>query len=135
MRKKELGVIAFYLYNWLKHRNEIFRDGYDVPLPKLSKETGIKSRTLVKYMDLLKGHGMIDFKHNQEYFVSGAFIGDRKATTYTTNGVSGFSEEYRSYKKMDVQLRKEYFEMKDKQQGKMKDIKNRANVRIIKALF
>jgi len=82
-------------------------------------------------MDLLKGHGMIDFRHNQEYFVSGAFIEDRKATTYRTNGVSSFSEEYISYKKIDVQSRKEYFEMKAKQQEIMKGARSGADVRLI----
>lgn len=112
MSKKELGVIAFYLYSWLKHKNDIF-GGYDVPMTKLSDETGINRRTLIRQMDLLKGHKMIDFQHNQEFFVVGAFKEDRKATTYYTNGYPYFTQEYTPFKKMEVQPRQEYLEGKE----------------------
>ncbi|MGE7114488.1 hypothetical protein [Lysinibacillus sp. NPDC047702] len=26
----EIGTIGFYLYSWLKHKHDIFRNGYDV---------------------------------------------------------------------------------------------------------
>lgn len=126
MSKKELGVIAFYLYSWLKHRNNLFEGGYDVSLSRLSEETKINRRSLIKYMNLLKGFRMIDFRHNQEFFVLGAFEEDRKATTYMTNDVSFFLEKYKPYKKMGVQLRGEYF--KAKAEKEEKGTKNKAEV-------
>ena len=135
MSNKELGVIAFYLFCWFKYRNDMFGGGYDVPLSKLSKETGIKRRSLIKYMDLLKGYRMIDFIHNQNFFVLGALKEDRKATKYIANDINNFSEEHKSYKKMDVQLREEYFKLKAEQEEKMKGTINKVNIRISELLF
>lgn len=127
MSKKELGVIAFYLYSWLKHKNDIF-DGYDVPLTKLSEETGINRRSIIKYMDLLKGYRMISFQHNQDYFVLGAEKEDRKATTYITNNVEFFLDSPQEYKKMGVQLREEYLEMKVEQEKERKGITDKVDI-------
>lgn len=111
MANKKLGVVAFYLYSWLKHKNDMF-NGYDVPISKLSAETGIARRTLIKYMDFLKGYQMISYKFNQEYFVVGMFDKDRKATTYYTNEYAFFLDKPKSFKKMKVMNRAEYLAIK-----------------------
>ena len=135
MSKKKLGVIAFYLYSWIKHRNDIFEGGYDVPMTKLSEETGINRRSLIKYMDLLKGYRMISFQHNQEYFVLAAKREDRKATTYMTNDVDFFLDEPEGYKKMRVQLREEYFAMKAEQEEEGKGVKGRVDIPLAELPF
>jgi len=114
MANKDLGVLAFYLYCWLKHKNDWF-DGYDVPLSKLSTETGIARRTLIKYMDFLKSYRMIEHKFNQEYFVVGMYDNDRKATTYYTNEYYFFLDEPAPFKKMEVMTRKEYLAIKQQE--------------------
>lgn len=111
MANKDLGVVAFYLYSWLKYKNDMF-DGYDVPISKLSAETGIARRTLISYMNLLKGFQMIRFKFNQEYFVVGMFDKDRKATTYYTNSYSSFLDKPVPFEKMAVMNREEYLAIK-----------------------
>lgn len=110
MDKKDLGVIAFYLYSWLKHMNDTHDDGYDVPLTKLSEETGINRRTLNQYMDLLKGYRMITFRHNQEYFSWTIDEKERKANTYFTQSSDSFSKVYKPYAKMKVKTLEEYEE-------------------------
>lgn len=111
MANKDLGVVGFYLYSWLKHKNDLF-DGYDVPLSNLSAETGIARRTLIKYMDFLKGYNMIEHQFNQEYFVVGMFDKDRKATTYYTNSYSSFLDKPVPFEKMEVMKREEYLAIK-----------------------
>lgn len=112
MSKKKLGVVAFYLYSWLKYKNDWHDAGYDVPLTKLSDETGIPRRTMIQYMDLLKGYKMVDFQHNQSFFVVGAYKEDRKATTYYANGFDMFKSELQTFNKMSVMEREEYLTLK-----------------------
>src|SRR5690606_36182906 len=49
MSNKELGCIGFYLYSFLKSKNQLFKSGYDIPLEELESVTGVKGRTLDKY--------------------------------------------------------------------------------------
>lgn len=115
MANEKLGVVAFYLYSWLKHKNDIFSKGYDVPIDKLASETGLTRRTLLNYMDLLKGYRMITFKFNQENYVVGMFAKDRKATTYYTEDYFDFLSKPEPFKKMKVMPRGEYLEIKKKE--------------------
>lgn len=117
MANKKIGTIGFYLYSWLKHKNDMF-NGYDVSYEKLSAETGIAKRTMIQYLDILKGYNMVQFYFNQEYFVVGMYDKDRKATTYCTNGYSEFLEKPVPFKKMTVMPRQEYLDMKEQEKVK-----------------
>lgn len=125
---KTLGVIGFYLYSWLKYKNNWHDGGYDVPLTKLSEETGIARRTLIKYMELLKGYRMIDFHHNQDFFVVGMYEEDRKATTYYTNEFHVFKNELQPFKKMGIMEREEYLEIKKKEEEARKSKDNKLEI-------
>lgn len=118
MANEELGTVGFYLYSWLKHKNDIFKGGYDVSYEKLCAETGISRRTMIQYLDALKGYNLVRFKFNQEYFALGMYKEERKATTYYTNGYSEFLEKPVSYEKISFMPRKEYFEMKEHERAK-----------------
>jgi len=120
MANKELGTIAFYLYSWLKHKNDLFEKGYDVTYDKLSQETGIDRRTMVSYMNLLKGYRMISFKFNQPYYVNGMYTEDRKATTYITNGFESFQSEPKPFKKIETMSKEKYLALKEKEKKKPK---------------
>lgn len=120
MANKDLGVVGFYLYSWLKHKNDIF-SGYDVSYEKLSAETGIPRRTMIKYLNALKGYNLISFKFNQEYFVLGEMEDeDRRATTYYTNSYYSFYDEPMPFKKMAVISSNDYFEKKESQKNEIK---------------
>lgn len=93
MGNKNLGCTAFYLYSYLKRMNDVFSDGYDVSIPALAYQTGIKERTLIKYLTLLKKHRMINCRHNQEYYVAGLPKEKRMANTYFTNDYIAFSDQ------------------------------------------
>lgn len=108
MSKEDLGCVAFYLYSYLKHRNDIHVSGVDVSLDNLAKETGISRRTVNKYIGLLKSYKMIDFKHNQEFFVIGMAEGDRMSNTYITRDYDFFSEEHVPYHRIEVKSNEFY---------------------------
>jgi len=116
MANKELGIVGFYLYSWLKHKNDIFTGGYDVSYEKLCAETGLARTTMIQYLDALKAYNLVRFKFNQEYFVIGMTEGERMATTYYTNDYFCFNDEPEPFKKMKVMTNADYL------QGKMSEV-------------
>ena len=117
MGNKDLGTVAFYLYSWIKHKNDIFDGYYDVSLEKLAEETGINRSTINKYMKFLKGHKVLDFRHNQEYFVIGMHEDERKSNSYKANDYDMFSDVFVEYKKIRVMDRFEYYNKKKIESG------------------
>lgn len=107
MSKEALGCVAFYLYSYLKHRNDIHVGGVDVSLDNLAKETGISRRSVNKYIGLLKSYKMIDFKHNQDFFVIGMVEG-RMSNTYITRDYDFFSENPTPYRRIEVKTNEQY---------------------------
>src|SRR5690606_38694694 len=110
MSNDDIGCTGFYLYAYLKHKNDIYGD-YDVSLEDLSYDTGVAERTLDKYLGMLKGYKMIDFQHNQEFFAIGMREEDRKPNTYTVNDYEIFLDKPVPYKKINIMKKKDYFKM------------------------
>jgi len=106
MSNRDIGCTGFYLYSYLKHKNDLFENGYDVSLANLSLDTGIKESTLDKYIGLLKGYRMVDFRHNQEFFAIGMRAEDRKANTYLINEHDSFSNELETFQKIKIVKKK-----------------------------
>jgi hypothetical protein len=111
MSNDGIGCTGFYLYSYLKHMNDVFVGGYDISLEDLAEETGIADRTLDKYLGMLKGYQMIDFKHNQEFFAIGMKSEDRMANTYITNDYDIFKDKPVPFKKISIMKKKDYFKM------------------------
>lgn len=110
MGNAEIGCIGFYLYCYLKMKNDHFKGGYDVSMPNLSEETGIKSRTVDKYMDALKRYKLVDCIYNQDFYVIG-LNDDRKANTYITNDYIVFRDEKVPVKKLQSITLKDYVKL------------------------
>lgn len=108
MSKKELGVSAFYLYSYLKYKCDTNHGSYTVSIHSISEQVKMSLTTTKKYISLLKSYKMVDFHHNQEYFVAGANKEDRKPNTYITRNPSQFSSEKIDYKKIRMLSREEY---------------------------
>lgn len=111
MSNVDIGCTGFYLYAYLKHKCDIFEDGYDVPLLTLSTDTGISETGINKYLGELKSYRMIGFIHNQEFFAIGMRSEDRKANTYTVNEKFMFSDKSLPYNRIEVMLKQDYLEM------------------------
>lgn len=111
MSIKELGATGFYLYAYLKNKNQLFDGGYDVSMIKLSLDMDIPHRSLARYLDALKKYKLIDVIHNQEYFSKGIDDNDRKANTYITNEAFEFTYQPVPYKKMEVKSIPEHIEI------------------------
>lgn len=106
MSNDKIGTVGFYLYAYLKRMNDMYESGYDISLEDLENETGIKSSTLDKYLDLLKKYQIIECKHNQEYFCLALSEKERMANTYITNDYEMFLDKpvakYEKIKRMSV---------------------------------
>ncbi|MFB5759082.1 helix-turn-helix domain-containing protein [Paenibacillus medicaginis] len=61
---EEIGTIGFYLYQYLKYKNDLFKGGYTVSFEKLEKECGVSKNTIMKYSNLLESKGYLDVINN-----------------------------------------------------------------------
>jgi hypothetical protein len=105
---ESIGCAGFYLYSYLKHKNDLFEEGYDVSLDALSDEIGMPKRTLNRHLGYLKSYRLIDFRHNQEFFAVGMKKEDRKANTYIIRDFEFFSESPVSFNKMKFMSDEKY---------------------------
>ncbi|WP_338656277.1 hypothetical protein V6B14_08535 [Sporosarcina psychrophila] len=111
MSNEDIGCTGFYLYAYLKHKNDLFEGGFDVSLQNLSSDTGISETGIDRYLGALKGYKLVDFIHNQEFFAIGMRKEDRKANTYITNKHCMFNDIHIPFNKIEIMKKKEYFEM------------------------
>lgn len=85
MSNNSIGTIGFYIYCFLKNKYQMFQGAYQVSYEQLSEETNIPYSTLAKYLDNLRGYGMIVGIQNQEYYVEGLSSRDRESNYYLVN--------------------------------------------------
>lgn len=111
MTTKNIGCVGFYLYSFISQKNDHYKEGYDASIERLERESGIPSRTIIKYLRILRSYKMIDVTHNQEFFVINMPKGDRKANTYTTRDHAFFSDDTVPYKRMGVISEEKYAEL------------------------
>ena len=111
MSKESIGCIGFYLYSFLKQKNDIHSEGVDISIDNLAKDTMLSRRTVTNYLGVLKSYKMIDFIYNQDYFVIGMTESDgRKATTYNVRDYDFFSDNAVDYKRIGVRSKEWYDE-------------------------
>ncbi|MGG0667711.1 hypothetical protein ABE073_04195 [Lederbergia citrisecunda] len=108
MSNEKIGVTGFYLYSYLKHKNDLFEGGYDVSLTHLAEETGISLRSLNTYLGYLRRYKLVDCIHNMEFYVIDMPKEDRKANTYITRDFYLFSDEAIPYRKIGVKSLDDY---------------------------
>lgn len=92
----DIGCNGFYLYSYLKHKNDLFKQGYDISIEGLSKVTTLSNRTINRILDALKKHNLIRFQIRQE-FVIGLDKDERRPIRYSTNEYHGFKVEPQGY--------------------------------------
>jgi len=98
MSKDDLGCTAFYLYAYLKHKNDLF-GGYDASHIRLANELGLSDATIKKYRDALRSYNMVYLKHNMEYFSPTMDNDKRKVSTNITNNFEIFNSEPMEFNK------------------------------------
>ena len=119
MSNKKIGCTGFYLYAYLKFKNDKHKEGYDVSIESLVEDTGIPNSTLNDYLRMLKSYRMIQFQHNQELFSLALKIEDRKANTYITNDYFAFSDKPVPYDKIKIVPKYEYLkQLKEEEESK-----------------
>lgn len=130
MSIKELGTNGFYLYGYLKMRNQQFDGGYDVSLIDLSEETGIPYVSMNRYLDALRKYNLVHGIHNQEYFAKGIDDKDRKANTYIANESYQFTFVPQPYQKMEVKTRDEHLSIKAKKEEEQKKESKKVDIEL-----
>lgn len=108
MSTEKIGCTGFYLYSFLRHKNDLFEFGYDSSIDNLSKDTGIPKRTVTECLSLLRSYKMIDVRHNQEFFVWGLDKSNRKANTYITMDWDFFTNTPSRFDRMKYKTKEEY---------------------------
>lgn len=64
MMDDDIGVTGFYIYQYLRHKNDLFKQGYNIGREQLEKEIGIPSRTLSDYIKVLETKGYVDVERS-----------------------------------------------------------------------
>lgn len=57
---EELGTVAFYIYGYLKHKNDIFKSGYQRSTINIGDDLGLSDRTVRKYTNILENRGFLN---------------------------------------------------------------------------
>lgn len=118
MSNESIGTIGFYIYCFLKNKSQIFQGAYQVSYEGLSVETGIPYSTLSKYLDALRGYGMVIGVQNQDYYVEGLSDKDREANHYEVNSsVNEFYFIKKDYMKIQGINLEQYKRMTQKNEG------------------
>lgn len=101
MSHEDLGCTGFYLYCYLKHKNDLHKGGYDASHKRLAEELGLSAKTIQTYRDALRSHDMMLLKHNMDSYHPDMKKEDRKVSTNITYGYEKFSDEPIEYIKFN----------------------------------
>lgn len=120
MNHDDLGMYGFYIYSYLKHKNDLHKNGYDAGRERLARELGLSPSTISKYRDALRKHNMIVVVNNNETFSSWR-LDELLAPTNYINLYENFSGEVVEYTKFLDSLGKK----DDRRKGKMLKVKDK----------
>lgn len=84
MQREDLGVTGFYMYSYLKYKNDL-HGGYDASRERLASELGLSTATISRYRDALRKYNLIELVHNMETFNSRMKKEEYKAPTNYVN--------------------------------------------------
>lgn len=99
MSKEDLGCTAFYLYNLIKHKNDVL-NSYDATYGRISNESGLSTRTTQRYMENMRAYKMINTIHNMDYFSPCVSKEERLASSHFVNEYEQFSHIKVEYDKL-----------------------------------
>lgn len=117
MSNEKLGCTGFYLYSFIKMKNQHYNGKYDCPMGKLAEYTGLPSSTMKPFLSTLRKHNLVEGIHNMEYFCFASHDDIRKANSYIANEIKLFSDEEVEFKKLKFISPKEYYQIqKDKRE-------------------
>lgn len=122
MANEAIGVNGFYLYCYIKHKNDTYRDDYKVTAKRLSQETTFSERSIKRYLDGLRSYRVVDTTHEQEFFVIGLYDSSkRKASGHYANKYAYFSWDRVLYEKLKPITLEKYKELKQRRQQQASD--------------
>lgn len=115
MNNKDIGCTGFYLYSYLKMKNQIFTNGYDVAMDKLAEQVGLPIKTMKDSLKQLRQFKMVEGIQNMEFFCTALEDYKRKANTYITNEIESFTDKPVDYEKIKVMTTGEYKKIQEEE--------------------
>ncbi|MFY0802150.1 hypothetical protein [Peribacillus frigoritolerans] len=113
MSNEKIGCTGFYLYSFIKMKNQHFNGKYDCPMEQLAEHIGIPSSTMKPFLSTLRKHNLVEGIHNMEYFCFASHDDIRKANSYIANEIDLFSDEEVEFKKLKFISPKEYYQIQE----------------------
>ncbi|MGG1483360.1 hypothetical protein ABEI56_04645 [Peribacillus castrilensis] len=119
MSNEKIGCTGFYLYSYIKMKNQHFQGKYTCPMDGLAEHIGIPSSTMKPFLSALRKHNLIEGIHNMDYFCFGADKNSRKANSYIANEIDLFSDEEVEFEKLRFISLKEHREIQEAKQKEL----------------
>lgn len=98
MQREDLGVTGFYMYSYLKYKNDL-HGGYDASRERLASELGLSTATISRYRDALRKYNLIELVNNMKTFNSRMKKEEFKAPTNHVNDFEKVVPEGVEYEK------------------------------------
>ncbi|WP_026694098.1 hypothetical protein [Peribacillus kribbensis] len=113
MSNKDIGCTGFYLYSFIKMKNQQHNGKFDCSMQELAVLTGIPSTTMKDSLSMLRQYSVIEGIHNQDFFCLVLEDGKRKANSYIANDIDLFTDQPVPYEKIQRLEIKQYFKMQE----------------------
>lgn len=111
MSHEDLGCTGFYLYCYLKHKNDLHKGGYDASHKRLAEELGLSPKTIQTYRDALRSHRMMLLKHNMNSYHPSMKKESKKVSTNITYSFEQFKDNHIEYVKFGDEKKREKLEL------------------------
>jgi hypothetical protein len=124
MDNDQIGITGFYIYSFIKRKNDYYKGEWSISMEQMPNEIRLPRSTLLRYLDVLRKHRVVDAYHNQEYFCLA--LEERKANSYISNKFDEFTYKALTYQKMKIVTVEEY--RKKKEEELAKSFRNKIDV-------
>ena len=111
MSNDKIGCTGFYLYSFIKMKNQHFHGKYDCSMEGLAENTGLPTSTMKESLSLLRKYKVVEGIHNQEFFCMAYEEHMRKANSYIANEIENFTDAPVEFEKMKVLKVNEYYQI------------------------
>lgn len=101
MAHEDLGCTGFYLYSYLKHKNDLHKFGYDASHKRIAKELGLSEKTVQTYRNALRSHNMMELEHNMDVFYPSMPADERMVSTNKIKSFTEFANDKVEYTKFN----------------------------------
>lgn len=111
MANDEIGVTGFYIYSYIKHKNDLF-SSFDCSIQRFSNELGLSDNTVKKYLKAIREYNLVT-TIQADHFIIGGDKEDFKANTHISNEFADFTTEKMTISKPNFITNEKYKRIKE----------------------